>query len=58
MSIIRKEEMVDLAGNNVNMFHMNDKFQIALITSIKNDVELKRLTDCIPHFDKFMKLRI
>jgi hypothetical protein len=51
MCMLREEELVDLTGKPINMFHLNEKFQIALITSIKNPTELKRLTDTIPHFE-------
>jgi hypothetical protein len=58
LQIVREEDIVDMFGSPINVFPFNTDFHIALITSIKNDTDLKALTDTIPSFDTFLKLKV
>lgn len=58
MAIVREDDKIDMFGSPINVFPFNTDFHIALITTIKNETDLKNLTDNIPGFDKFLKLKV
>ena len=57
MKIVRKEENKDIMGGEGN-YMFNDKWQLCIIVTYKNDEDCIEMLDKIPHSDKMMKFII
>ena len=40
------------------IFPYNDRFHIALVTTVKSEHDIDQFGKLIPHFEKFLKYRI
>lgn len=58
MKFVKDEENVGIGGLNPGHYYMNEKFNIVLVSSQKDDERLKEVMASIPHIEDFMKITI
>ena len=57
IKFVKEEEMYGPGGMN-NVFYANDDFSIVLLTSLKQQEDIDKLVQGIPHADKWKKIVI